>query len=71
MEKKQSELKNLIEVTKKKEKIKKEKVDWKWIIIILIVSFVISFGMSFISEMTIPKFHLWLGIIVTLLFIFL
>lgn len=70
MEKK-SELKNLIEVTKKKEKIKKEKVDWKWIIIILIVSFAISFGLSFISEMTIPKFHLWLGIIITLLFIFL
>ena len=70
-EKKQSELKNLIEVTKKKEKIKKEKVDWKWIIIVLIVSFMISFFMSFISEMTIPKFPLWAGIIITLLFIML
>ncbi len=70
-EKKQSELKNLIEVTKKKEKIKKEKVDWKWIIIVLIVSFMISFFMSFISEMTIPKFPLWAGIIITLLFILL
>ncbi|MBP5679172.1 MAG: hypothetical protein J6X28_05070 [Bacilli bacterium] len=70
-EKNQSEFKNLIEVTKKKEKIKKEKVDWKWITIILIVSFFISFGMSFISQMTIPNFHLWLGIIITILFILL
>jgi len=64
-----SELKNLIEVTKKREKIKKEQVDWKWIVTILIISFIISFGMSFISEMTIPNFHLWLGIVITLLFI--
>ncbi|MBR6136581.1 MAG: hypothetical protein IKQ06_00335 [Bacilli bacterium] len=69
--KKNSELENLIEVTKKKEKIKKEKVDIKWIIIILIVSFFISLGLSFISEMTIPKLPLAVGIIITLLFILL
>ena len=69
--KKYSELKNLIEVTKKKEKIKKEHINWKWIITIVILSFLISFSMSFISEMTIPNFPLWLGIIVTLLFILL
>lgn len=68
---KNSELKNLIEVTKKKEKIKKEKVNVKWIITIVILSFVISFSMSFISQMTIPNFPLWLGIIITLLFILL
>lgn len=66
---KNSELKNLIEVTKKKEKIKKEKVNVKWILTIVVLSFAISFTMSLISEMTIPNFPLWLGIIVTLLFI--
>lgn len=67
--KKNNELKNLIEVTKKKEKIKKEHVNWKWILTIVIISFVISFSLSFVSQMTIPNFPLWLGIIVTLLFI--
>ena len=32
--KKISELENLVEQTKRKEKVKKEKVDWKWILII-------------------------------------
>ncbi len=67
--KKNNELKNLIEVTKKKEKIKKEHVNWKWILTIVIISFAISFSLSFVSQMTIPNFPLWLGIIVTLLFI--
>lgn len=70
-EQKQSELKNLIEVTKKKEKIKKETVDVKWIITIVCLSFAISFSLSFISQMTIPNFPLWLGIIVTLVFVLL
>ncbi len=69
--KKNSELKNLIEVTKKKEKIKKETVDIKWIITIVALSFVISFTLSFVSQMTIPNLSLWLGVIITLLFIFL
>lgn len=67
--KKDSELKTLIEVTKKKEKIKKEKVNGKWILIIVICSFFISFSLSFIAQTTVPNFPLWLGIIVTLLFI--
>jgi len=71
MKKENSELKNLIEVTKKKEKIKKETVNWKWIFTILVISFIISFGLSFISEMTIPKLPLVIGIIITLLFILL
>lgn len=66
-----NEFKNLIEVTKKKEKVKKEKVNVKWIITIVIISFVISFSLSFVSEMTIPNLSLWLGILVTLLFILL
>ena len=68
--KKASEFKNLLEVTKKKEKIKKETVNWKWIRTILIMSFTISFGLSFIAQSTIPNLNLILGIIVTLLFIF-
>jgi CBS domain containing-hemolysin-like protein len=66
---KNSELKNLIEVTKKKEKVKKEVVNWSWIAKILIMSFTISFGMSFIAQMTIPNFNLFFGILITLLFI--
>lgn len=67
--KKTNELDNLIEQTKKKEKIKKETVDIGWIVKILIMSFSISFGLSFVSEMTIPNLSLVFGILVTLLFI--
>ena len=67
----EDELKNLKVQTRRKEKIKKELVDKKWIITILVISFAISFSLSFISEMTVPKFSLVIGLIVTLLFIFL
>ena len=66
-----NELENLIEVTKKKEKVKKEHVDKKWIATVVIVAFLTSFTLSIISEMTIPNLSLWLGILVTLFFIFL
>lgn len=69
LKKKNNELNNLIEQTKKKEKVKKEHVDINWIIKILIMSFTISFGLSFVSQMTIPNLSLVFGIIVTLLFI--
>ena len=68
--KKNSELKNLVEQTKRREKIKKEKVDIKWIITIVIVAFVISFGLSFVANSTIPNLSLIFGIIITLVFIF-
>lgn len=68
--KKASELNNLIEVTKKKEKIKKEYVNWKWIRTIVIMSFTISFALSFVAQSTIPNLNLFFGVIVTLLFIF-
>ena len=68
--KKQSELKNLVEVTKRREKIKKERVDIKWLITIIVVAFIISFGLSFIANSTIPNLSLIFGIIITLLFIF-
>ena len=69
MLKKNNEFGNLIEQTKKKEKIKKETVEFGWIIKILIMSFSISFGLSFVSEMTIPNLSLVFGILITLLFI--
>ncbi len=68
--KKVSELKNLLEQNKKKEKIKKEKVDIKWIITIVIIAFVISFGLSLVANATIPNLSLVFGIIITLAFIF-
>lgn len=68
--KKVSELRNLLEQNKKKEKIKKEKVDVKWIITIVLIAFIISFGLSFIANSTIPNLSLIFGIIITLLFIF-
>lgn len=70
MKKKENEFKNLVEETKKKEKIKKEKVNIKWIITIVVISFIISFCLSFVANMTIPNLSLILGILITLLFIF-
>ena len=67
--KKNKELESLKEIDKKKEKIKKEKVDIKWVIIVSITAFIVSVCLSFIAQITIPNFPLWLGIIVTLLFI--
>ena len=67
--KKTSELKNLVEETKRREKIKKEKVDIKWIITIVIIAFAISFGLSFVANSTIPNLSLIFGIIITLVFI--
>ena len=65
-----SELKNLVEQTKRKEKKHKEQIDKKWITKIVIIAFLISFILSFVANTTIPNLSLWLGIIITLLFIF-
>ena len=67
---KNSEFKNLLVQTEKKEKIKKEEVDIKWIIRIIIITFIISFSLSFVSQMTIPNLSIFWGILITLLFIF-
>ena len=69
MKKEKSEFKNLVEQTKKREKIKKEQVDKKWIITIIILSFSISFILSFIANLTIPNLNIIIGIIITLFFI--
>ena len=68
---KESELENLVKQNRKQEKIKKERVNIKWIFTVLITAFVLSFSLSFLSEITIPNFPLWIGIIITLLFVFL
>ena len=63
------ELKNLIVQTRRKEKIKKEHVNVKWIIEIVIMAFTISFALSFVSQTTIPKLSTWIGVVITLVFI--
>lgn len=47
----------------------KKNVDYKWILKIIIISFIISVTFSFISEMTIPNFNIVFGITICLLFI--
>jgi len=64
------ELKNLLVQNRRKEKIKKEKVNVKWICQIAIISFTISFGLSFVSEMAIPNLSVLWGILLTLAFVF-
>lgn len=64
------ELQNLLVQTKKREKVKKETVQVRWICQIVVLSFLISIGLSFISEMAIPNLSLPLGILVTLVFVF-
>ena len=64
-----SEFKNLLIQNRRKEKIKKETVNWSWIRTIVIMSFTISFAMSFVAQSTIPNLSLFFGILITLHFI--
>ena len=64
------ELKNLLVQNRRKEKVKKEKVNVKWIAQIALISFTISFGLSFVSEMAIPNLSVLFGILLTLAFVF-
>ena len=68
--KRQNELENLKVQTKRQEKKSKEKVNKKWLITIVLVSFCLSVFLSFVSELTIPKANLVVGIIVCLIFVF-
>ena len=63
------ELKNLLVQNRRKEKIKKEKVNVKWIAQIALISFTISFGLSFVSEIAIPNLSVVWGILLTLAFV--
>lgn len=64
-----NELKNLIEQTKKKEKINKNKTEWNWIFKVVLISFTLSIAMSYVSTTTIPNINIIAGTVVTLLFI--
>ena len=64
------ELKNLLVQNRRKEKVKKEKVNVKWIVQIALISFTISFGLSFGSEIAIPNLSVLWGILLTLAFVF-
>ncbi|MBQ2640230.1 MAG: hypothetical protein IJF92_05690 [Bacilli bacterium] len=66
---KNNELRNLRIQTRRKGK--KELVNWRWIRTILLISFMLSIFLSFISEISIKKSTLIVSIIITLLFIFL
>ncbi len=63
------ELKELVIETKRKEKINKKRTEYKWILKIVLTAFVLSFGLSYVSQVTIPNLSLFFGILITLLFI--
>ena len=67
--KEKEEFKNLLVQNRRKEKEKKETVNIRWVGTIVTIAFAISFGLSFISQSTIPKLSLFFGIVLTLLFI--
>lgn len=64
------EFENLLVQTRRKEKVKKEHINVKWIIQIVVIAFIISFSLSFVSQMTIPNLSIGFGILITLIFIF-
>ena len=55
--------------TKKKESKHKQLVDKKWVLIIIITSYIISIILSLLSELLVPNFSLFLGVVVTIFFI--
>lgn len=63
------ELKNLLVQNRRKEKVKKEKVNVKWIVQIAVISFTISFALSFVSQVAIPNLSILWGILLTLAFV--
>lgn len=65
-----SEFKNLLVQNRRKEKEKKETVNVGWVSKIIITAFLISFSLSFVAQVALPNISLFLGILLTLLFIF-
>ena len=65
------EIKNLKVQTRRKEKKDKAKPDFKWILTIMVLSFVISLVFSLASEVALPNVPVIVGIIIVILFIFL
>lgn len=67
----QKEFRNLLIQTRRKEKKKKELINWRWILTIIMLAFSLSVVLSFISEVSIKKATLSMSILITLVFIFL
>lgn len=67
---KKQEFRNLLVQNKRKESIKKERVNIKWIRTILLITFTLTFVLSFLSESLIPNVSLFGGITITLIFVF-
>lgn len=63
------EFRELVIESKRKEKINKKKTEYKWMLKIVLIAFALSFGLSYISQVTIPNLSLFFGILITLLFI--
>lgn len=63
------EFKELVIESKRKEKMNKKKTEYKWILKIVLIAFALSFGLSYVSQVTIPNLSLFFGILITLLFI--
>ena len=63
------EFKDLVIESKRKEKINKKKTEYKWMLKIVLIAFALSFGLSYVSQVTIPNLSLFFGILITLLFI--
>ena len=57
------------EIKKELNKKKKDKINYKWIFKILLFSFVISILFSFASQLALPNVNLFIGIIITFVFI--
>ena len=55
---------------KKQDKKKSQKADTKWLLTITIISFIISFCLSLISELIIPNTFIAVSIFLVLMFIF-
>ena len=62
-------MKKYIQILKTEDKSKKRDKNSSWIFIIIILSFIISFGFSFISETILPGVNIALGIVLILVFI--
>ena len=63
------EFHGLVVETKRKEKVNKKKADIGWIVKIIIIAFKLSFGLSYVSQVTLPKLSIVGGVLVTLLFV--
>ena len=63
------EFKELVIESQRKEKINKKKTEYKWMLKIVLIAFALSFGLSYVSQVTIPNLSLFFGILITLLFI--